>query len=87
MQTELRAAHKAHLDDYWSLFLTACAVEGAAFMLLGDSEFTLLVCAKSLVMCTIWMGRYENGVFASLLSSFVLAYYSQWDCTVARKVC
>lgn len=74
MNAELRAAHKSHLDDYWPIFMIACAVEAGGFIVLRDDEFTLLVCAKSIVLSCIWMGRDDKGVFVSLLFLLIVSF-------------
>jgi hypothetical protein len=52
------------------MFMMACAAEAGAFIMLREEEFTWVVCIKSFVMCCIWMGRDDKGVFVNF--SFIV---------------
>lgn len=59
--------HRTHLLEYWPIIGLATAAELACLFLVEPATFTLVVCIKTLVTTSIWIGR-SKGTFVSSTS-------------------
>jgi hypothetical protein len=62
----LKVQHKHHLETYWPIQGFATLIEVMCFFSVHPALFTLVVCIKTTIMTTVWLGKREDGSFVSV---------------------
>jgi hypothetical protein len=62
--------HQAHLQGYWPIQAFAMGLEMLCFFMVIPELFTMIVCLKTFIMTSIWLGRRSDGSFVRIIARF-----------------